>query len=113
METDLLQWHTYEVLTVLLLLQVVGRIAAQIARILQVSSFQPSGQVRATNRRRRCKPLLSFKYWFAPYADTQGKDKPTYTPNLEEGDVVVVTNARHVEFTGRKWDQKLYRWHTG
>ena len=43
----------------------------------------------------------------------QGKDKPTYTPNKEEGDVVLVTNARHVEFTGRKWEQKVYRWHTG
>ena len=29
------------------------------------------------------------------------------------GDIVVVKNARHVEFTGKKWDQKLYRWHTG
>ena len=29
------------------------------------------------------------------------------------GDVVVVTNARHVDFTGKKWDQKVYRWHTG
>ena len=43
----------------------------------------------------------------------QGKDKPTYTPHLDEGDVVIVKNARHVEFTGKKWDQKLYRWHTG
>ena len=43
----------------------------------------------------------------------QGKDKPTYTPNKEEGDVVLVTNARHVEFTGRKWEHKVYRWHTG
>ena len=42
-----------------------------------------------------------------------GKDKPTYTPNRDEGDVVVVVNAAEVEFTGRKWDQKLYRWHTG
>lgn len=43
----------------------------------------------------------------------QGKDKPTYSPERDEGDIVVVTNARHVEFTGKKWDQKLYRWHTG
>lgn len=42
-----------------------------------------------------------------------GKDKPTYTPNKDDGDVVVVVNAADVEFTGRKWDQKLYRWHTG
>ena len=27
--------------------------------------------------------------------------------------MVVVVNARHAEFTGRKLDKKLYRWHTG
>ena len=43
----------------------------------------------------------------------QGKDKPTFSPWKDMGDVVVVKNARHVEFTGRKWDQKVYRWHTG
>lgn len=43
----------------------------------------------------------------------QGKDKPTYRPNADDGDVVVVVNAGEVELTGRKWDQKLYRWHTG
>ena len=44
---------------------------------------------------------------------SQGKDKPTYQPERDNGDIVVVKNARHVEFTGKKWDQKLYRWHTG
>ena len=43
----------------------------------------------------------------------QGKDKPTYKPERDGGDIVIVKNARHVEFTGKKWDQKLYRWHTG
>lgn len=43
----------------------------------------------------------------------QGKDKPSFRPHEEDGDVVVVSNARYVEFTGRKWDQKLYRHHTG
>lgn len=42
-----------------------------------------------------------------------GKDKPTYRPNQDCGDAVVVVNASQVEFTGRKWDNKLYRWHTG
>lgn len=27
--------------------------------------------------------------------------------------MVVVVNAADVELTGRKWDQKMYRWHTG
>lgn len=43
----------------------------------------------------------------------QGKDKPTYTPHEDDGDIVVVINASEVEFTGKKWDKKLYRWHTG
>lgn len=43
----------------------------------------------------------------------QGKDKPTFSPWKDSGDVVVVKNARHVDFTGRKWEQKVYRWHTG
>lgn len=43
----------------------------------------------------------------------QGKDKPSYSPWKEDGDILVVTNAKHVVLTGKKWDQKLYRWHTG
>jgi len=42
-----------------------------------------------------------------------GKHKPTYSPNLDHGDNVVVVNAEHMQFSGRKMDQKLYRWHTG
>jgi large subunit ribosomal protein L13 len=42
-----------------------------------------------------------------------GKDKPTYKPNICDGDIVVVKNAAQIHFTGRKWDRKLYRWHTG
>ena len=68
--------------------QVVGRLAAQLARILQ------------------------------------GKDKPTFSPGATDGsgrgsgggsggDVVVVKNAALASFTGRKWDDKLYRWHSG
>lgn len=43
----------------------------------------------------------------------QGKDKPTYAPHEDSGDVVVVINARHVELTGRRWEKKIYKWHTG
>jgi large subunit ribosomal protein L13 len=42
-----------------------------------------------------------------------GKHKPTYTPHVDTGDFVIVTNAEKVVFTGRKWDQKMYRHHTG
>lgn len=43
----------------------------------------------------------------------QGKDKPTYVPNRDEGDMCVVLNAKDVCVTGRKMTDKLYRWHTG
>jgi len=57
--------------------QVVGRLAAQVSKILQ------------------------------------GKDKPTYTPSRDLGDVCVVINAEKAVLTGRKWDDKVYRHHTG
>ena len=43
----------------------------------------------------------------------QGKDKPHFTPSGDVGDVVVVKNAGHAHFTGKKWENKLYQWHTG
>ncbi|GBG26733.1 50S ribosomal protein L13 [Hondaea fermentalgiana] len=42
-----------------------------------------------------------------------GKHKPTFSPHLDNGDNVVVVNAEDMRFSGRKFDQKLYRWHTG
>jgi large subunit ribosomal protein L13 len=42
-----------------------------------------------------------------------GKHKPTYLPHIDSGDHVIVTNARHVVFTGAKVTDKIYRWHTG
>lgn len=53
------------------LLQIVGRLAAQIAPIIR------------------------------------GKHKPTFCPNDDCGDIVVVVNADAVEFTGDKWKQKV------
>jgi large subunit ribosomal protein L13 len=43
----------------------------------------------------------------------RGKDKPTFTPYLDMGDFVIVTNAAKVKVTGNKETQKLYRHHTG
>ena len=43
----------------------------------------------------------------------QGKHKATYTPFIDTGDHVVVINAAKVKLTGRKEDQKLYRYHSG
>ncbi|HWC29674.1 MAG TPA: 50S ribosomal protein L13 [Dehalococcoidia bacterium] len=43
----------------------------------------------------------------------RGKDKPTFSPHLDMGDFVIVTNASKVKVTGQKETQKLYRHHTG
>ena len=42
-----------------------------------------------------------------------GKHKPNYVPHMDMGDYVVVINAKHVELTGRKKKQKVYRRHSG
>lgn len=43
----------------------------------------------------------------------RGKHKPTFTPHVDGGDFVVVVNASKVVLTGKKLDQKYYRYHTG
>jgi len=42
-----------------------------------------------------------------------GKHRPTYTPHVDTGDFVIVTNANKVALTGRKWAKKTYTWYTG
>mmetsp|Transcript_23745 Transcript_23745/g.67113 ORF Transcript_23745/g.67113 Transcript_23745/m.67113 type:complete len:189 (-) Transcript_23745:39-605(-) len=43
----------------------------------------------------------------------KGKHKPTFLPNKDIGDYVVIVNAEKIKFTGNKMKDKLYRWHTG
>ena len=43
----------------------------------------------------------------------RGKHKPTYTPNMDAGDHVIILNASEAIFTGKKLDQKVYRHHSG
>lgn len=43
----------------------------------------------------------------------RGKHKAIYTPHVDTGDFVIVINAEKVKVTGKKVDQKMYRWHTG
>ncbi|WCT72408.1 50S ribosomal protein L13 [Sphingomonas naphthae] len=43
----------------------------------------------------------------------RGKHKPSFTPNIDCGDNVIVINADKVRFTGRKLGQKVYYKHTG
>lgn len=42
----------------------------------------------------------------------QGKHKPTYSPNRDNGDYVVVTNCSHLRVTGSKMEDKTYWSHT-
>ncbi len=42
----------------------------------------------------------------------KGKNKPTFTTHNDAGDFVIVINAEKVKFTGNKWDDKDYNWHT-
>ncbi|MBE7093386.1 MAG: 50S ribosomal protein L13 [Clostridiales bacterium] len=43
----------------------------------------------------------------------RGKNKPTYTPNVDCGDFVIVINTDKVVLTGKKLEDKFYRYHTG
>ncbi len=43
----------------------------------------------------------------------RGKHKPTFTPNVDTGDYVIILNCKDVVLTGKKLDQKVYRHHTG
>ena len=42
-----------------------------------------------------------------------GKHKRTYTPHMDCGDFVVVTNAGKIKLTGNKMEQKVYFSHSG
>ena len=43
----------------------------------------------------------------------RGKNKPTYTPNVDCGDFVIVLNSDKIVLTGKKSEDKFYRYHTG
>ena len=43
----------------------------------------------------------------------RGKNKTTYTPNMDDGDFVVVKNIEKIRFTGKKFQNKKYYRHTG
>lgn len=42
-----------------------------------------------------------------------GKHRPTYTPNVDTGDFVVLTNCDKLKFSGNKAEKKTYTWYTG
>ncbi len=43
----------------------------------------------------------------------RGKNKTKYTPNLDTGDFVIVTNIDKIKFSGKKFNDKKYYRHTG
>ncbi len=43
----------------------------------------------------------------------RGKHKAEYTPHVDTGDYIIVTNAEKVIVTGRKFTDKMYYRHTG
>jgi large subunit ribosomal protein L13 len=76
---------------------------------------------------REAQELAEGRNWFVVDANGQvlgrlatrvariliGKDKPSFTPNADCGDHVIVVNAEKVRLTGNKIDQKVYRRHSG
>ena len=43
----------------------------------------------------------------------RGKNKNQYTPHMDNGDFVVITNIEKIKFTGKKFKDKKYYRHTG
>ncbi|MBP7402092.1 MAG: 50S ribosomal protein L13 [Clostridia bacterium] len=72
------------------------------------------------------KPSLIQRKWYVVDADGQtlgrmasvvagilrGKNKPEFTPFLDTGDYVIIVNAAKIVLTGKKLDNKMYRYHT-
>src|SRR4030042_2398677 len=42
-----------------------------------------------------------------------GKNKAIFTPNMNTGDKVVITNSDKIVVTGKKMKDKVNHWHTG
>ena len=67
------------------------------------------------------------KYWFVIDAEgatlgrlatlaatyLRGKNKPTYTPNVDMGDYIIVINAEKIVLTANKEEDKMYYSHSG
>ena len=43
----------------------------------------------------------------------RGKHKPEYTPHVDTGDYIVIVNASKIKVTGKKFDDKMYHYHSG
>src|SRR5262249_61592254 len=96
-------------------------------------NFRPNGELAAffVLESRQIAPMKCFqakageltKHWYIIDAENKvvgrlaaqiapflmGKHRPTYTPHIDTGDYVIVTNVDKVVFTGNKWHQKSYQ----
>ncbi|MBM4119750.1 MAG: 50S ribosomal protein L13 [Nitrospira sp.] len=75
----------------------------------------------------QAKPLEVERKWYVVDADgktlgrlaarvaavLRGKHKPTFTPNVDTGDHIVIINAGKIHLTGGKLKTKTYTQHTG
>ena len=43
----------------------------------------------------------------------RGKGKATYSPNVDNGDIVIVENIANIKVTGNKMEDKIYYSHSG
>jgi large subunit ribosomal protein L13 len=87
----------------------------------------PATKIKKTGKTYMAKPGdLQAKWWLVDATDKvvgrlaghiamvlMGKHLPTYTPHVDCGDFVVVVNAKKIALSGKKWQQKEYRWYTG
>ncbi|MFI4846893.1 MAG: 50S ribosomal protein L13 [Candidatus Makana argininalis] len=42
-----------------------------------------------------------------------GKNKPEYTPNIDNGDYIIIINSKKIKVTGNKFEKKIYYKHSG
>jgi len=85
------------------------------------------GKVRAMKTTKMLTRNVADQKWYVVDAEGQtlgrmatriadvlrGKHKPTFTPNADIGDFVIVVNAGKIRLTGRKMTEKVYYRHSG
>lgn len=77
------------------------------------SFFQKSGEVEKKWILIDAKGLIVGRLASQIAIRLRGKNKPTYTPSVDDGDNIVVINADKVAFSGKKYENKVYYHHTG
>jgi large subunit ribosomal protein L13 len=89
--------------------------------------FDSEGKVCAMKTTRMLTKNIAEQKWYVVDAEgkvlgrlatkiadvLRGKHKPTFTPNADIGDFVIVVNADKVKLTGKKMTDKVYYHHSG